>query len=214
MTKARSSRITRCSVSLWCYWPCCASCGGGIGTRWSRFGSLDFRPSALARYLGGATGVSDVTRYAGHNPATSWFLIASLLIVLGLGVTGYQMGRGNEAGEDVHEVLAWTLFVLSTLHLAGVVWHRIRQRENLAVSMITGYKAAEPASAIRSIRPVSAVALVAILAVWVTALVAGYDAPAGRLTLPLLGTSLQVVEQEEGKPDSAAQRQEHEAEDD
>lgn len=192
---------------------------GAIGSRWARFGALDLRLSSLFRYLRGAFGGGSSERAAGHNPATSWFVLASIAIVLGLGATGFMMARGNESVEELHEILAWSLLVLAGVHVAGIVWHRIRLRENLAVSMVTGYKSAQPEAAIASARPWSAVAFLVLTALWGSTLMAGYDRTTGRLALPLLAAPLQLTEAEEGsrksqtKDASGNEGDEHEDED-
>ncbi|HEY0789309.1 MAG TPA: cytochrome b/b6 domain-containing protein, partial [Thermoanaerobaculia bacterium] len=80
---------------------------GFAGTRWVRFRSLDLRPSSLGRYLREALGPGEGGRHPGHNPATSWFVVATIAIILALGWTGFTMARGSEAAEEVHEILAW-----------------------------------------------------------------------------------------------------------
>lgn len=171
---------------------------GLAGSRWARFSAFELRPSRLVHYLRGAVGGTTSTRSAGHNAATSWFAVATIAVVLGLGVTGFMMGRGREAAKEVHEVLAWSMLALAGVHIAGVVWHSVRHRENLAASMVTGYKNAEPAAAIASIRPWSAVAFLVLVAAFAATLAAGYEQSTRRLTLPLLDGSLQLGETEEG----------------
>ncbi len=169
---------------------------GFAGTRWARFRSFDFRPSSLARYLRESLGRGEGTRHTGHNPATSWFVLATIAIILGLGLTGIMMGRGSETAEEAHEILAWTMLALAAAHVGGVLWHRVRRGENLAAGMVTGLKQAPAASAIPSIRPWSAAALIVVTAAWAAVLAAGWDGATRRLTLPLLGGPLQIGEAE------------------
>lgn len=179
---------------------------GFIGSRWARFGSLDIAPSSLFRYLREASGLAPATSRAGHNPATSWFFLATVVIIIALGLTGFSMARGNESAKEVHEVLAWSMLVLAGVHVAGIVWHRLRQRECIAASMVTGYKIADANAAIPSARPWSAIVLLLLLAAWGTTLASGFDGTTGRLTLPLLNGSLQLRESEdERRADHAPQ---------
>ncbi|HEY0593824.1 MAG TPA: cytochrome b/b6 domain-containing protein, partial [Thermoanaerobaculia bacterium] len=172
---------------------------GVAGTRWARFRSLDLRPSSLGRYLREALGPGEGGRHPGHNPATSWFVVATIAIILALGWTGFTMARGSEAAEEVHEILAWSMLALVAVHVGGVLWHRVRRGENLAAGMVTGLKEAPEASAIRSVRPWSAAALILLTAGWGAVLAAGYDSASSRLTLPLLGGPLQVGEREDDR---------------
>lgn len=185
---------------------------GLVGSRWARFSAFELRPSSLFRYLRGALAVTidgaASKRSAGHNPATSWFAVAAIAVVLGLGLTGFMMGRGSEAAEELHEVLAWSMLALGAVHIGGVVWHSLRHRENLAASMVTGYKNADPTTAIPSSRPWSALALVILIAAFAATLAAGYDQSTRSLTLPLLNGSLQLGETEE-RAGPASLRKDH-----
>jgi hypothetical protein len=63
-----------------------------------------------------------------------------LVVLVSLGATGFLLGRGQERFEEIHEVLAWIAVGLAALHVTGIVWHRLRQKECIATSMITGRK--------------------------------------------------------------------------
>ena len=85
-------------------------------------------------------------RYIGHNPLRGWMVLALLLCVAGLGLTGWLYTTdaywGDETVERVHRALAWGLLVLVGLHLAGVVFTSLRHHENLVRAMLTGRKRA------------------------------------------------------------------------
>lgn len=169
---------------------------GLIGTRWARFSSLELRPSALFAYLRGAVGMTRPTEHAGHNPATSWFVVASLVVFLLLGASGFMNARGNESAEEVHETLAWTMVALAGIHIVGIAVATVRTRENVALSMISGMKTTDTAAGIASARTWSALVFVALTAIWAGMLISGYDRVTGRLTFPIIGTSLQLSEAE------------------
>jgi cytochrome b len=179
---------------------------GFVGTRYARFAAFELRPAALARYLRGALARRAAGGGAGHNPATSWFVIALFVGLAGLGLTGLAMARGSETFEELHEVLAWSVLVLVAVHVAGVLVHVARTRENIVASMVVGTRAVPALAAIRSPRRGAALLLVALVAGFGALLASGYDAGARRVTLPLIGTALTIgeAEGEEGAPEGAA----------
>lgn len=187
---------------------------GVIGSRHARFAGFDYRPSSLVAYLRGALGLGPKTRHAGHNPATVWFAIAMLLVLLSLGVTGLLLGRGNERFEEIHEVLAWIAVALAALHVAGVVWHRLRQKECIATSMITGRKEGDASDAIPSARGWAAGAFALLTAAWAVAVFAGWDPATGRIVVPLTGQSLQIGEREDEAAEGIATDGDHDEDDD
>lgn len=167
---------------------------GFAGTRWSRFRSFAVRPKEVLSYVVGVFTGRD-RRYAGHTPGSSVAAILMFVIVLGLASTGIMMASGRgEALEGIHELLAWSMAAVVLVHLAGIAWHTLRHRENIAFSMVSGRKEADPADAIRSARPFPALAFVLLTLLFVGGLMSGYDAPRGRVTIPLTGQTLQVVE--------------------
>jgi cytochrome b len=180
---------------------------GAVGTRYARFSSFPFRPAALVKYLGGVFGRRPPETRAGHNPATSWFAAALFVGVAGLGVTGFLMGRGNEAVEEIHEALAWTVIGLVAVHVAGTLLHLVRTRENLVASMITGRKSGDAREAIPSARAGAAAVLLGLVAVPGALLVSGFDAASRQLTLPLAGIVLTIgeTEVEGGGPGTAGE---------
>lgn len=167
---------------------------GFIGSRWVRFSTFVTNPKELVDYVSGALTGSG-RRYTGHNPGSSLAALLMFALILGLAGTGVWMGNGGgRAFEEIHELLAWAMVVVVGAHLVGIAWHTLRHREYIAVSMIDGRKEAEPAGAIPSARPVAALLFVLLVGLWAAGLVRGYDAARGRVTLPLIGQTLQVGE--------------------
>ncbi len=180
---------------------------GLVGSRHARFGGFALSPKALVEYVKGTiSGKGE--RHAGHNPASSFAAIAMFVLALGLALTGALMSSGGEAFEEIHEVLAWTMMAIVALHVAGIVLHTMRHRENIALSMISGRKLGEPAAAIESPRALVAVAFLGLTGLWAGALYDGYDAAGRQVTLPLVGQTLKLGEAEEHEGASEGEKHE------
>src|SRR5512147_1864608 len=95
---------------------------GVVGTRYARFTSFPLSPSAVLGYLKSLLAFSP-RHYFGHNPAGSWAIVGILLLVLGLGATGWAQAVevGPEWLEDVHEGIANALLALVIVHVAAVL---------------------------------------------------------------------------------------------
>lgn len=168
---------------------------GVVGSRWSRFSSFAKRPGELLAYLKGVVTGTD-RRYTGHNPGSSIAALTMFALIGGLAATGVLMSRG-EVFEELHEVFAWSMVAVVGVHVAGIVWHTIRHRENIALSMVDGRKQADPSGAIRSTRPVAGLLFLVLTGFWTAGLVNGYDASRQQITIPLTGTTLTVGEGDE-----------------
>jgi cytochrome b len=170
---------------------------GFVGTRWARFSSFVFGPKAVFDYFRSLLAPA-AERHVGHNPGSSVAIFAMLLLTLGAVVTGAQMGTGGELVEELHEVMANGLIVVSTLHVIGVVTHVVLRKENIVRSMIDGTKQGEDTDAIAGSRPAVGLGFVLASAAWAMGLVGGYDAQRGTVRVPLVGVEVQVGEAGEG----------------
>ncbi len=116
---------------------------GLIGTRHARFSDFLYRPSTVLQYLRDSL-AGRAKRFLGHNPAGGAMVIALLLSLIGVTLSGIAMTSntfwGVEWVEDGHEVLATATLVLVAMHIAGVLYASFENRENLIKSMIVGYK--------------------------------------------------------------------------
>ena len=125
---------------------------GGVGGHYARFRQFVRAPRATLRYLRLLVAHRE-PRYLGHNPLGGWMVIALMLCVSGLALTGWLYTTdafwGNEAVEDAHRALAWALLGLVLAHVSGVIFTGLRQRENLVAAMFSGAKRAPEANDIQ-----------------------------------------------------------------
>ncbi|MCB2001056.1 MAG: cytochrome b/b6 domain-containing protein [Burkholderiaceae bacterium] len=85
--------------------------------------------------------------YVGHNPLGAWMVLALLADAVATGFTGWLYTTDRFWGvawvEELHGALGHALVPLLALHVAGVVFTSLRQRENLVASMLHGRKRVE-----------------------------------------------------------------------
>jgi len=127
---------------------------GVIGSESARFSNFVVWPGKSFRYLlQHAKG--QATYYRGHNPAGAMMIVALLTILLLASLSGIALygleGTGPLANTFVmswpggllavvHEVSADLSLALIVLHVVGVILSSYIYRQNLTLSMITGYK--------------------------------------------------------------------------
>lgn len=116
---------------------------GFVGSKHARFSSFVFSPATIAGFLKDSVHLR-AKRYIGHNPAGGAMVIALLIAISAISVSGYMMTTemfwGVDWVEEVHEVVVNATLVLIALHIGGVVLASIEHGENLVRSMITGMK--------------------------------------------------------------------------
>ncbi len=116
---------------------------GLIGTRYARFTQFVKGPEKTLVYVGEMVRGSEA-RYVGHNPAGGAMVIALLLGMLAVSVSGWMLTLDQfsraEWVEEGHEIMASALLGLVLLHIVGVVVAGMRHRENLVRAMFTGRK--------------------------------------------------------------------------
>lgn len=127
---------------------------GFLGTTHARFRDFVFSPGEVVRYLK-SVAAGSAQRYMGHNPAGGMMVVAMLLNLLIITLSGVALdGAENRAGpladsmlflytdmiKSLHELATDIWVVMVALHLLGVVHTSIVHRENLVRSMVTGRK--------------------------------------------------------------------------
>lgn len=168
---------------------------GLFGSRHSRFVNFPVNLRAAVSYFAGII-TGQAKRFAGHNPGSALATLAMLALVPAVVLTG-ALG-GGERFEDVHEVVAYALLGVIGAHLLGILLHTLRHRENIAFAMVDGKKVVVPDEAIASGHRIwGAVVGVAAVA-WMVALFANHDARAATVRLPVVGTVIQLGENEGG----------------
>lgn len=130
---------------------------GFIGGPYARFRDFTFNFSKVRIYL------TDVLnkhppRFLGHNPAGSWAIYLLLGMGLSIVITGLLALGGEEQhgplsgllnfqqgylAHELHEWLSWLMLGLVIIHVMGVQVESILHRENLVISMLTGFKPSE-----------------------------------------------------------------------
>lgn len=126
---------------------------GFIGNEYARFSSFLCSPAKSLAYVKDLAALK-TKRYIGHNPAGAAMIVLLLASLLMTSITGFavygadqaagplaSIGSSNEKmWEEVHEFFANFTLLLVVVHIIGVVVESYIHRENLARSMVHGYK--------------------------------------------------------------------------
>ena len=118
---------------------------GFVGSRYARFGDFFPTPSRIKQHVQAMLRPTEQAEvHLGHNPLGAVMMFALWAVVIGLGVTGYLMGTdafwGEEWLEEIHEVLANSLWILVPLHVLAAVVMSVKTKVNLPRAMVTGKK--------------------------------------------------------------------------
>ena len=185
---------------------------GFLGTAHAKFSGFDLKPQNLFTYLKG-TLTGDKKRWAGHNPASSWAALVMMACALGLGTTGYLMASGQkESFEDLHELFANTFLVTAILHVIGIIFHTIRHKDLIGLSMINGKKnGISTQHAISKAHHAMGFLLLLLVASFAYYLKSHYTPETGKLNF--FGTTLSLGEDSEKEEGEANGKNEEEEED-
>ena len=123
---------------------------GLIGTRYARFTNFFPTPTRLKAHLSNLSIRRVDEQHLGHNPLAAIMMLSLWAVIIGLGITGYLMEShifshiqllGNkDLLEEIHELLANSLYLLVPLHIIAAIAMSYWQRQNLIKSMVTGKK--------------------------------------------------------------------------
>jgi cytochrome b len=119
---------------------------GFVGPGEARFTHFVRGPRATLRYVS-LLRAGQAPRSFGHNPLGAWMALALMATTLALALTGWLYTTDRFWGDVwldwLHQALAWSVVVLVSLHVAGVVFTGRRYGENLVAAMFTGRKRAD-----------------------------------------------------------------------
>jgi len=145
---------------------------GAAGTRYARFRSFLFSPGQVLGYLGSLLrGRPD--HWIGHNPAGSYAIYLLLLLGLGTVASGFAvyLDIGGEWLEEAHDALSYAMLGMVAIHISGVIVSSLLHHENLARSMVTGYKQGKSEEEIEPAMPAYTAAIPIALAALASLLV-------------------------------------------
>ena len=121
---------------------------GFVGTRYARFSDFFPTPSRIQHHLSDLSIRHTDEQHLGHNPLAALMMFALWAVIIGLGISGYLMEANIFASKDVleevHEILANSLYLLVPLHIISAIAMSYWERQNLIKSMITGNKTVTP----------------------------------------------------------------------
>lgn len=116
---------------------------GFVGGRHARFADFFPTPQRLGRHLQ-ALRRGEQPHYDGHNPLGALMMLALMVLVLSLGLTGWMQTTDAYWGEEwlmeLHEWLANGLLLAAGLHAAAAIVMGRLERTRLIRAMITGHK--------------------------------------------------------------------------
>ena len=108
------------------------------------------------------------------------FVLVIALIWTGL-TTQYELM------EELHPILAHVLTAAIVAHLSGILLHTSRQKENIAMSIISGKKDGPEEAGLKGQQLIAGVLAALVVAFWFVSLFSGYDSATSRVRIPLTG---------------------------
>ena len=123
---------------------------GLIGTKYSRFTQFIKGPEKIKTHLKEMFTLKK-SDGPGHNPLGALVMIAMMLLILLIGLTGYWSVKGylGDFMGEVHETVASLVLGLVIIHIAAAIIMSLLHKENLIRSMVNGQKQGNPEQGIR-----------------------------------------------------------------
>lgn len=116
---------------------------GFVGTRYARFSDFFPTPAKIRHHIREVR-AGHPDPYLGHNPLGAVMMLALLMLVLSMGVTGWMMGTDQfyevEWVKQLHEGIANFMMLCVGLHVAAAVAMSRLTKVNLVRAMVTGIK--------------------------------------------------------------------------
>ena len=118
-------------------------CWGFVGSRYARFSHF-IRPPRVVFADAADIAAHREKRYIGHNPAGGAMVLALMMLIVVISLTGWLMTTdafwGSELMEELHEGAVNVALVFIAVHIIGVLTASWRHHENLVRAMWTGWK--------------------------------------------------------------------------
>lgn len=168
---------------------------GFVGSSHAKWRALLFSPKDILGYFSSIAQGKGVY-HAGHNPGGAlaiWGILGATALTV---VSGFLIAQA-EMFEELHEVFPNLLMILIIFHVAGVVFATIMNKENYAMSMVTGKKRAEPGEAIPSNSMGALVVMLLLIGGGWGYFIKGFDRQTAVFTAPGTQWSFQVGEPED-----------------
>ncbi|MBX2977642.1 MAG: cytochrome b/b6 domain-containing protein [Ignavibacteriaceae bacterium] len=186
---------------------------GFFGTNYARFKSFLFHPKEFLIYFKSALLLNDKS-YLGHNPGSAYAILFMLALIIGISITGIQLGLGNENLKDLHEIFVYLMLATVSLHIIGVIFHIFRHRDNIIASMIHGKKRSNSEVGITSSRVVVLIIFLSLLSLFTFDLISSHQKNKKTINIPVIGVQLQIGEFEIEQGKFYKNNNEHEKDDD
>ncbi|MEJ1158358.1 cytochrome b/b6 domain-containing protein [Prosthecomicrobium sp. N25] len=118
---------------------------GFVGPLHARFSDFVRGPRTVLAYITAALAFR-APRFLGHNPAGGAMVVVLLVMLSAVSLSGWALTLdafwGDEAMEELHELLVYMALGMVVLHVAGVLFASVEHGENLIRAMVTGMKRA------------------------------------------------------------------------